>query len=82
MNSKVISPDCLPKPDFDLARMNNKMDLTQVFAPRRESYLNEFTLFIAHFNAIPNFIHEVNIDCKRANVWFLKKYTSEITKCY
>ena len=58
------------------------MDLSEVFAARRDSYLNEFTLFVAHFKSIPNFIHGINIDCKKANNWFLKLYTSEIKNCY
>src|SRR5690606_12132735 len=46
------------------------------------SYLNEFTLFVAHFNSIPNFIHEVDIDCKKANNWFAENYKSEIKDFY
>lgn len=82
MTSKIIDPDSFPKQTFELDKTCGRMDLSEVFAVRRDSYLNEFTLFIAHFNAIPNFIHEINIDCKKANVWFLKKYESEITNCY
>jgi hypothetical protein len=54
------------------------MNISDVFAERRGSYLNEFTLFVAHFNSIPNFIHEVEIDCKVANNWFLENYKAEI----
>jgi hypothetical protein len=53
-----------------------------VFADRNNSYLNEFTLFLAHFNAIPNYIDEVNIDCKKANTWFIETYKAEIKDCY
>lgn len=58
------------------------INITDVFAERQGSYLNEFTLFLAHFNAIPNFIHEVEIDCKRANNWFLENYNAEIKNHY
>ena len=58
------------------------MTISEVFAERKGSYLNEFTLFVAHFNSIPNFIHEVDIDCKKANNWFAENYKSEIKDFY
>jgi len=54
------------------------MCLSNIFAERKGSYLNEFHLFVACFNSIPNFIHEININCKKANVWFLNTYKNEI----
>jgi len=82
MTPKIINPDSFSKLNFEWDKTCGQMNLSEVFAVRRDSYLNEFTLFIAHFNAIPNFIHEINIDCKKANAWFLKKHASEITNCY
>ncbi|MBK8329339.1 MAG: AAA family ATPase [Bacteroidetes bacterium] len=67
---------------FELAKTSAKMTISEVFSERKGSYLNEFTLFVAHFNAIPNFIHEVDIDCKKANFWFLEYYKSEIKDFY
>ena len=58
------------------------MQLSEVFSERKGSYLNEFNLFLAHFNAIPNFIHEINIDCRKANLWFNENYKSEIIDWY
>ncbi len=58
---------------------SNKINLGDLFAPRGR-YLNELTLFVAHFNAIPNLISEINIDCRRANRWFEKEYHCEIQK--
>lgn len=58
---------------------SNKINLGDLFAPRGR-YLNELTLFVAHFNAIPNLISEINIDCRRANRWFEKQYQAEIQK--
>jgi hypothetical protein len=49
---------------------------------RQTSYLNEFALFVAHFNTIPNLIHEINIDCRKANNWFAEKYNPEIKDFY
>lgn len=68
---------------FDLEKTSSKMSLSEVFSERnRNSYLNEFTLYISHFNYIPNFIHEIEIDCKKANVWFPEHYGDEIKDWY
>lgn len=67
--------------EIPLDEKTSKMSLGHVFA-ERGCYLNELTLFIAHFNAIPNLISEERIDCKRANVWFVEKYHKEIRKHY
>ncbi|WP_198170159.1 AAA family ATPase [Mucilaginibacter arboris] len=82
MPSKIINLKNFPTQIFETEKIYGAMDLSEVFAPRRGSYLNEFTLFVAHFKAIPNFVHEINIDCKKANNWFLKHYISEIKNCY
>ena len=63
---------------FELDNTTSKMNLSDVFADRKGSYLNEFTLFLAHFNTIPNFINERDIDCKKASKWFIETYKSEI----
>ncbi len=67
---------------FELANTSARMNLSEVFAERNSSYLNEFTLFIAHFNSIPNLIHEVGIDCKNANGWFIENYASAVKEHY
>ncbi len=71
-----------PNKVFELEKTSAKMNLSEVFAERNSSYLNEFTLFVAHFNSIPNFIHEVDIDCKKANNWFVENYASEVKENY
>jgi hypothetical protein len=61
-----------------LEKSNNKISLGQVFADTDSVYLNTFTLFIAHFNTIPNLIGEGNIDCVKAYKWFSEAYKSDI----
>jgi len=56
----------------------SRMPLSDVFIGEKHFYLNEFTLFLAHFNTIPNFVHETDIDCTKANKWFVETYKSEI----
>jgi len=74
MGSTTINLNQLQAKTAELEKTTSKMNLGSVFAERTRSYLNEFTLFLAHFNSIPNFIHEINIDCKRANKWFIENY--------
>ena len=57
-------------------------NLTNVFTERRGSYINEFQLFISKFNSIPNFIHEIEINCKRANRWFSEQFKEEIKESH
>ena len=66
---------------FNLDKTTVKMDLAHVFDPRVGSY-NEFTMFIGHFNHIPNIILEGGIDCKRSIKWFADTYKDEIVESY
>lgn len=66
---------------FELSNTSAKMNLSDVYDVRH-GYLNQFTLFIAHFNYIPNYINEIDIDCKRANNWFSENYKTEIKVNY
>lgn len=68
----------LSKDPFNLAETTNKMALSEVFMRRDLSYLNEYRLFVAHYNSIPNSIHENDIDCKKAITWFFENYKLEI----
>lgn len=71
-----------PGKSFELEKTSAKMTISEVFAEKKGSYLNEFTLFVLHFNSIPNYIQEISIDCKKANNWFLENYKSEIRDFY
>ena len=82
METTEINLKDLNASTFELGKTSSKMRISDVFAERQGSYLNEFTLFIAHFNAIPNFVHEIDIDCKKANQWFAKNYSTKIKDYY
>jgi integrase len=82
MESQEINLNNFKTKSFDLEKTTTKMNLSEVFAEKRGPYLNQFTLFIAHFNSIPNLIHLIMIDCKEANNWFSKKYKTLIIDCY
>jgi len=82
MEPKSINPNHPQKKPVELGKTTSKMNLGDVFSERKRSYLNEFNLFIAHFNSIPNLINETNIDCKKANKWFVEQYKDEIKNFY
>jgi hypothetical protein len=58
------------------------MDISNVFTQRLGADLNEYKLFIAHFNRIPNFIIEREINCKKAIKHFYYSYSQEIKDHY
>jgi hypothetical protein len=64
------------------ANGNETLNIAGLFADREGSYLNEFNLYLFYFNRIPNFIHEINIDCEKANQWFASTYKDEIKDWY
>ena len=78
MKTTKINPYNIKINKLELGTEMPEKELSYVFAERKHTYLNEFTLFIAHFNSIPNFVHEVKIDCRKANKWFVGKYRDEI----
>lgn len=62
----------------DLEKSFTRMNLSDVFHDKNDIYLNEFHLFTAMYNYIPNFIHEIGVDCLKANSWFAEAYKLEI----
>jgi hypothetical protein len=81
MNEKYLSTKA-QQVNYPDRKISSAINLAQVFEPRRNSYLNEMTLFTTLFNSIPNFIHEKNINCKKAGSWFSDTYKSEIKDCF
>ncbi|MEY4110799.1 MAG: hypothetical protein RLZZ46_1154, partial [Bacteroidota bacterium] len=59
-----------------------KMPISEVINDRVGAYLNSLNLYLLYFNYLPNFLQEIEIDCKRAGEWFQKKYESEIKDFY
>jgi hypothetical protein len=82
MQTNILTLNQTSESPFDLAITSAKMAISEVFTDRASGYLNEYTLFLAHFNAIPNFINEIKIDCKKANKWFAETYKEEVKDIY
>lgn len=81
MNTIKINQSNLPSTNAKLAATSSKVNIGKVFADRG-SYINDLNLFLVHFNCIPNLIIETDINCKKANIWFLNKYDSKIKHNY
>ncbi|GHT19037.1 hypothetical protein AGMMS4957_02440 [Bacteroidia bacterium] len=62
-------------PKFEVA---NAMNWSDVYNEVWDNWKPQ-KLFMVYFNAIPNFIREENIDCKKANQWLLDTTRAEIT---
>jgi hypothetical protein len=68
----------LPAQSSQLEKNSNRISLGQVMAGPGRSYLDIDALFIAHFNTIPNFVGEADIDCVKAYKWFSETYKPDI----
>ncbi|MFN4811921.1 MAG: AAA family ATPase [Bacteroidota bacterium] len=79
-NKLVLSPT--NKGSFQLDQTSVKMNIGAVFSERKGAYLNDYTMFVAHFNKIPNCIQEEYMDCRKAHKWFSEQYKSEIKDLY
>jgi len=82
MDTKATAASCTFSQPLKLEQTSAKTSLSNIFDDRKGCYLNELTLFSACFNAIPNLISEINIDCKKANPWFAATYSHEIKDHY
>ncbi|TPE43615.1 AAA family ATPase [Pontibacter mangrovi] len=82
MHPENYSLSNLRRKNFELEKVEAKINATDIFAERQGIYLNEFNLFVARFNQIPIFIHEINIDCIKANKWFLDTYAAIVQDFY
>lgn len=66
----------------DLVKPHTIVNLADVFRDNNDNYLNEYNLFLARFNYIPNFINEINIDGLKFSNWISEKYGHEIKDYY
>ena len=67
---------------FDVSKTTEKLNISEVFSTKRSCDINEVNLFIAHFNAIPNYFSEIDIHCEKANNWFVSTYEKDIADVY
>lgn len=66
---------------FELDKTTSKMSISDVFTGYNSS-INEYNLFLAHFNTIPNSMIVRNINCTKAGKWFKDYYSKEIKDYY
>lgn len=82
MDSKAYNFKIPQSYSVEIEKSHTRMNLSDVFQDKSDIYLNEFNLFTATYNYIPNFIHEIGIDCLKANSWFSGAYEQEIKDYY
>ena len=82
MEPTIKSISELQSTDFNFPKTSEMSNLSMVLSERKPSVINEKQLYLAYYNAVPNSIEEHNIDCKKANEWFLEEYKSEIKDVY
>lgn len=71
----------LPSKVVDLSNVKN-IQLDKIVVSSRNSFLDEYSLFLALFNTIPNKLFDSNNDCNVSIEWFLSTYKAEIKDCY
>jgi hypothetical protein len=69
-----LSAECCADMEF-----RNKMDVSQIFGG--SDALDAKNLFISRFYRIPNWVQLDDIDCHKANEWFVQNYKDKITDC-
>jgi len=82
MKSKEINLTNLPANTLDIVKIIAKTSSRDIFKDIRGGYLDEFALFFAIFRNIPHYVHEYDIDCRKANKWFLENYRNDIQSFY
>ncbi len=80
MKANYFTPKIITESSFQFSA---KQNLVSVMQPENYGYtINTYTLFINHFNDIPNYVAQSNIDCRKAMKWFNEKYQNEIKDVY
>lgn len=69
------------KNSFEFETKASKISLSEIFSDRNRD-INEINLFIAHFNTIPNYFNEIELDCEKAHLWFVENYEKDIVDVY
>ena len=67
---------------FDLTQTTEKIKLSEVFRLNNATEICHSKLFVAHFNKIPNYLCEIDINCKKAHIWFVENYEKDIADVY
>ena len=71
----------LQKGESTFGETSSNVNLGAVINDSTRCY-SEFHLYLSHFNYLPNHDYLKDIDCTKANAWFLEKYKNEITDCH
>lgn len=82
MNINNVDLSSFQSENFNMSNNLSNMSLEQIFKIKDTSSINEFSLYLAHFNIIPNVVSETGIDCRKAHRWFISNYGPEVKDTY
>lgn len=68
--------------NYSLTETSGKPPLSEIFSENRSGNINEYMLYLTHINSVPNFLCEIEIDCKKARAWFENNFNNEIKQHY
>jgi len=80
MNCTMEQLSMLQNATTSFGETSTKTSLSKVLV-EGERYYNPHHLYVATFNYLPNLDFVKNVNCTKANDWFLSKYESEIKDC-
>lgn len=78
MSLKPLNLSALQAENIINENEHSKIKLTELLYDKNTAYLNECSLFMLKYNEIPNYMSEHNINCIKANRWFIEAYKSLI----
>lgn len=81
MKEKEINIHHLQTRSFDLNKTTLRIKLSEVYSFNSDD-IKPLKVFIAHYNAIPNYFVEIDINCKKAHRWFYDNYKNEVKDVY
>ncbi len=83
MTIHELNIEQLQRNSFDVGDTSAKMPISDVFTSSNyHSPHEDFQMFVAHFNTLPNLIELSWIDCDKATKWLAKTFQHEIKDMY
>ena len=82
MNKRKLEVHQFQTNSFDLTKTSERINLSQIYNSTHSDEIITVKLFLAHFNKIPNYFSEIDINCDKANEWMMKNYQKDIVDVY
>jgi len=81
---KTKTPDIhkFVKDNFDLSLTTEKIKISDIYSKNRFNEIDEFKMYLAHFNTVPIYFKLDEIDCEQYHQDFINVYEEEILNVY